>query len=580
MASMFRIFGSIQKIEEQDDGTIEVHGIASAPTRDAVGELITAEAMKAALPDYSRFPALREMHQPSAAGKVLEAEVDDEGVTHIVAKVVDPVAIVKVRTGVYAGFSVGGKVLKRDPNDRTIITAMKLVEISLVDSPCNPDATLMMWKADLMSDFKPAGADVVAKAKDLAKAAGTQRFREFLFEASETLIAEQILKSQEAEEVEGEAPEAVAASAAGDAVTAIPPPAAEAAPEAAAAPAVEAETAVEATEPKEAAAPIDESAAAAPASEGEAAPADPAAALTAAIDKGNEIVAAAAPPAPEVPADPFADLGKAATALKGMKIKSEGEAVTKSLFHVSRMAELLSSFASLQSGVDAEADREGDNSPIPAMMADQIKAMGDCLVMCVKEEVAELVADMDDGAEDGPTIVFYDDYVEYGATIVDLVKADAALMEGAADRLAKRAPPPAEGEEDELAAKAARIEELEAEGERLAKALGDAAPAIEDMTKRFGETTDGLKAQIADLEKRFGELDQTPLPPKTAGPAATRVVEKGVDSAGQGDIAPGAALSAEQFEKAWAGLSEAERGNILVKVALAKPHAVAGLPAR
>jgi phage head maturation protease len=183
----FRQFGAITKVEDQDDGSIKVWGVASSETRDQQGETITAAAMKAALPDYGRFPALREMHEPSAAGRVVEAEVDDHGITQICAHVVDPLAITKVRAGVYAGFSIGGKVLKRDSADRSVITALKLVEISLVDSPCNPDAVINMWKADM--DYVPSGDEVVAKARELAEDAGSRRYKDFLFKARERLIA-------------------------------------------------------------------------------------------------------------------------------------------------------------------------------------------------------------------------------------------------------------------------------------------------------------------------------------------------------------------------------------------------------
>lgn len=183
----FRQFGAITKIEDQDDGTIKVWGVASSETRDQQGETITAAAMRAALPDYGRFPALREMHEPSAAGRVVEAEVDDHGITQVCAHVVDPLAITKVRAGVYAGFSIGGKVLKRDAADRSIITALKLVEISLVDSPCNPDAVINMWKADM--DYVPNGDEVVAKARQLAEDAGSRRYKDFLFKVRERLIA-------------------------------------------------------------------------------------------------------------------------------------------------------------------------------------------------------------------------------------------------------------------------------------------------------------------------------------------------------------------------------------------------------
>jgi HK97 family phage prohead protease len=214
----FRQFGAITKVEDQEDGTIKVWGVASSETRDQQGETITAAAMKAALPDYGRFPALREMHEPSAAGRVVEAEVDDHGITQICAHVVDPLAITKVRAGVYAGFSIGGKVLKRDTADRSVVTALKLVEISLVDSPCNPDAVINMWKADM--DYVPSGDEVVAKARELADDAGSRRYKDFLFKARERLIAAALASDlddeDENDEDEDRRPDAEAAEADAD----------------------------------------------------------------------------------------------------------------------------------------------------------------------------------------------------------------------------------------------------------------------------------------------------------------------------------------------------------------------------
>jgi hypothetical protein len=42
---------------------------------DSDGEIITPEAMKAALPEYLKFGAVREMHGANAAGTAIEAEV-------------------------------------------------------------------------------------------------------------------------------------------------------------------------------------------------------------------------------------------------------------------------------------------------------------------------------------------------------------------------------------------------------------------------------------------------------------------------------------------------------------------------
>jgi hypothetical protein len=148
---IMRLYGAIQKVEPQDDGTVRVHGIASSEVVDDQGEIVRADAMRAAMPDYMRFPALREMHQLSAAGTTLEAEVGDDGATRIVAHVVDPIAIAKVRNQVYRGFSIGGRVTRREAGNPKAITGLVLNEISLVDRPANPEAIFDCWKASAVS---------------------------------------------------------------------------------------------------------------------------------------------------------------------------------------------------------------------------------------------------------------------------------------------------------------------------------------------------------------------------------------------------------------------------------------------
>lgn len=145
-----RLFGTINKADEQDDGSLIVEGIVSSEAVDSDGEIILAAAMKAALPDYMRFANVREMHQPKAAGVALQCDVADGGVTTIVAKIVDSEAVKKIVAGVYKGFSIGAKILKRADLNKAIIEQIRLVEISLVDRPANPDALLSCWKGDAM----------------------------------------------------------------------------------------------------------------------------------------------------------------------------------------------------------------------------------------------------------------------------------------------------------------------------------------------------------------------------------------------------------------------------------------------
>ena len=181
------IYGEITKVEALDDGTIRVTGVASTGAIDDADERVLPEAMKAALPAYMRFGALREMHGLSAAGATLRAEVTDDGATRIETHVVDPVAVKKVRLGVYKGFSIGGKVLERDPGDRRVITKLRLNEISLVDRPCNPEAVIDVWKADRPEG--PTNAEVLAKAEAMARESGLPgRRSQFVVKARKALL--------------------------------------------------------------------------------------------------------------------------------------------------------------------------------------------------------------------------------------------------------------------------------------------------------------------------------------------------------------------------------------------------------
>jgi len=145
---MTKIYGAIAKTEAQDDGTIKVWGYASSEVVDSDGETITADAMKAARDGYMAFGNVREQHDPKkAVGVAIDYEVQDDGRTWFGAHVVDPVAVLKVNTGVLKGFSIGGRV-PPGGRDGKVIKSIDLREISLVDRPANPEAVFTMFKAD------------------------------------------------------------------------------------------------------------------------------------------------------------------------------------------------------------------------------------------------------------------------------------------------------------------------------------------------------------------------------------------------------------------------------------------------
>ena len=143
------LYGDIAKYEPCDDGSVIIEGIASSEAVDADGEVITADAMRKAIPAFMQAPAVREMHDNIAAGKVLSAFVDDDGNTHVRAKIVDQGTVQKIKDKVLRGFSIFGKAIKREGKK---ITELLLKTIDVVDLPNNPKAWFEIVKFDKPGD--------------------------------------------------------------------------------------------------------------------------------------------------------------------------------------------------------------------------------------------------------------------------------------------------------------------------------------------------------------------------------------------------------------------------------------------
>lgn len=99
------------------------------------------------------FGNIRAMHKNVAAGLVCQPlDFDDNGrAIGGLARIVDDDEWRKVEEGVYTGFSVGGRYVKRwtdRDNPRLIRYTAEPSEVSLVDLPCVPGATFQFIKAD------------------------------------------------------------------------------------------------------------------------------------------------------------------------------------------------------------------------------------------------------------------------------------------------------------------------------------------------------------------------------------------------------------------------------------------------
>lgn len=418
---MKKLYAEITKAEEQEDGSIIVYGIASSPNRDSDGEIVTAEAMAKALPDYLKFGAVREMHDGSkAAGTAIDAKVESDGNTSFSAMIVDPLAVKKVQSKVYKGFSIGGRVLERDPGDDSVITGLKLIEVSLVDRPANPEAVLTMFKSDDAdkAPHDPSQLDAITKLQSLVNDGG-------LTPAELVALAEaHLAKNDEVpEEPETDAP-------------------------------VEPEADAPTPEPEE-------------------------------VKESAETVAQG--------------LDALSKALDGRDLK-------KGLNGIQALAAVIYQLVAVQAGIKREADDEGDNSPVPAKVADLISGLLDALVEMTAEEVGELKADMAEAGME-PEAWFY-----YAEQVGNLAKSERFEAVPHSDGLAKA---------------------------EVSKALAD-----------IGR----LRTENATLAKRVKELEDMPAPPK----AALKVVEKGQD------IGVSDAQKAEEMPN---NLSPDQRAALLIKKA-------------
>ena len=143
-------YASILKYDENEDGTLMVYGNATDDSLDLDQQICDPAWLEKAMPQwFTSGGNIREMHGPSAAGVAKEYENKDG--KHIIGvHVVDPLAVKKVKTSVYRGFSVGIKaprVVRDNKAANGRIIDGSIIEVSLVDRPANPNAKLILAKS-------------------------------------------------------------------------------------------------------------------------------------------------------------------------------------------------------------------------------------------------------------------------------------------------------------------------------------------------------------------------------------------------------------------------------------------------
>lgn len=146
------------RLTKADESLREVSGVMVTETPDKTGEVFDYKTSKPLFEKWSdgiskasagkSLGNVREMHQSSAIGKVVNMAFDDAAASiGITAKIVDDKAWKKVTEGVLTGFSIGGSYAKKWADGELTRYTANPVEVSLVDNPCVPDATFAYFRA-------------------------------------------------------------------------------------------------------------------------------------------------------------------------------------------------------------------------------------------------------------------------------------------------------------------------------------------------------------------------------------------------------------------------------------------------
>ena len=194
----------------------------------------------------------------------------------------------------------------------------------------------------------------------------------------------------------------------------------------------------------------------------------------------------------------------------------------KGLWEVSRMADVLSSVASIQRCLAWEAENEKDNSKVPSKLKDSLSALGTIMIEMVAEEVAELVASA--GATE--LEVAESPIMALAAGTLGLEKSDAEEL--GKSMIAAKAMGRIQKMHDHtiaLGAKCAKMEdEVEDDAEKMAK-----FDSISEENELLKADLNGAKSEIAEAKEMIkalvADIDKIKSLPMPSAPR-THVVDK------------------------------------------------------
>ncbi|WP_254068777.1 hypothetical protein [Streptomyces sp. TM32] len=157
-----------------------VYGPAASSALDRDQQVLAADFLDRAMPEWFRSGAnVREQHDAKrAVGVGVGLTKGDDGAHYVTARIVDPVAVAKVKHGVLKGFSVGIKnpkiAMGKTEAPNGIVTDGTVCELSVCDRPANSECIFSLAKADGADELQPV-EDPHLVEKSSAEAFGLPR---------------------------------------------------------------------------------------------------------------------------------------------------------------------------------------------------------------------------------------------------------------------------------------------------------------------------------------------------------------------------------------------------------------------
>ena len=456
-----------------------VYGVGAAETPDRTNEILDYATSKERIQKWSTnafetslgksYGNIRRMHKPEAVGKVAEpiGYNDDAKRFELCVKVTDDATWNDVKEGVLTGFSIGGGYYLgkkwTDPDNAKLqrYTA-EPSEFSLVDLPCIPGSTFTMVKAAGVEE-QVAFKKVAARSDTTPKEGETKYGAvEFADTTNKKYPLDTAAHVRAAASYWG-MPKNRAKYSSADQIT------------------------------------ISSRIAAAEKRLGIGKAAGNTLEIFAdVLGKLDQLLAMAALKK-GAGADKTADLAKARTDLGAQFVKisaakESGKRLAKGMWGVSSLAQAIASIDYCTRDAEYEAAVEGDESEVPAMLAEARSLLGECLVLMAQEETEELEPEDTDVEKLAKLLQDLDELVK------GMDKATLAKALGTENMKHVQA---IHDKSVELGAKHNGVHDDELEKDGYSKA-GDGDEPSEKMAKVLAKYTAPLLARIDQLEKLPG----------------------------------------------------------------------------